>query len=112
MTMPSAPERRIVIVDIDEKSLGEIGRWPWSRSVMADFVDRLFERQGAGLVAFDMVFAEPDASSGMEVLDRLSQGELKAEPAFQAAYARVRPSLDFDARFAKSLRGRPVVLGH
>src|SRR6185295_13829888 len=32
--------------------------------------------------------------------------------AFQSAYARVRPSLDFDARFAASLKGRPVILGH
>ena len=112
MTMPREPERRVVILDIDEKSLGEIGRWPWSRNVMADLVDRLFERQGAGLVAFDVVFAERDTSSGMDLLDRLAQGELKDVSQYQRAYSALRSSLDFDARFAASLKGRPVVLAH
>jgi len=112
MTMARAPERRIVIVDIDEKSLGEVGRWPWSRNILAELIERLFERQGAALVAFDVVFAERDASSGMDVIDRLAQQELKDDAAFRAAYARARPALDFDARFAASLNGRPVVLGH
>jgi adenylate cyclase len=112
MTVPRAAERRIVILDIDEKSLGEIGRWPWSRNIMAELVERLFERHGIGLLAFDVVFAERDTSSGMELLDRLAQGELKGETAFQSAYSRLRAGLDFDARFAASLKGRPVVLGH
>ena len=111
MTAPRAPEH-LVILDIDEKSLGEIGRWPWSRDVMARFVDKLFEQHGVGLLAFDVVFAERDASSGMEVIDRLAQRELKDVPAFQVAYAGLRPGLDFDARFAASLKGRAVVLGH
>ena len=111
MTLSRAPGR-VVILDIDEKSLGEIGRWPWSRNVMAELVDKLFDQHGVGLLAFDVVFAERDASSGIDVIDRLAQGELKDVPAFQAAYAAARPRLDFDARFAASLKGRPVVLGH
>ena len=43
LTMPGKGDPRIVILDIDEKSLGEIGRWPWSRNVMAHLMDRLFE---------------------------------------------------------------------
>jgi adenylate cyclase len=112
MTMPREREDRIVILDIDEKSLGEIGRWPWSRNLMAELVDKLFERHGVQLVAFDVVWAERDTSSGIDVLDRLGQGELKQATQFQSAYARLRPSLDFDARFAASLKGRPVVLGY
>jgi adenylate cyclase len=112
MTMLRVPESRIVIVDIDEKSLGELGRWPWSRDVMAGLVERLFERYGVALLAFDVVFAERDASSGIDVVDRLAQRELKDNAAFQAAYARQRPGLDFDARFAASLKGRPVVLAN
>ena len=112
MTMPRDPERRVVILDIDEKSLGEIGRWPWSRNVMAELVDRLFERQGARLVAFDVVFAERDTSSGMDLLDRLAQTELKGVSQYQRAYSELRSSLDFDGRFAASLKGRPVIVGH
>jgi adenylate cyclase len=112
MTMPRALERRIVILDIDEKSLGEIGRWPWSRNLMAELIDKLFERHGVALAAFDVVWAERDTSSGIDTLDRLAQGELKDVAPFQSAYGSLRPSLDFDARFAASLKGRPVVLGY
>jgi adenylate cyclase len=112
MTMPRSRDERVVILDIDERSLGEIGRWPWSRNVMAELVDKLFERHGVQLAAFDVVWAERDPSSGIGALDRLAQGELKDNPQFQAAYGSLRPSLDFDARFAASLKGRPVVLGY
>ena len=110
--MPQGLDERIVILDIDEKSLGEIGRWPWSRNLMAGLVEKLFERYGVALVGFDVVWAERDSSSGIEVLDALASADLKEVPAFHAAYARLRSSLDFDARFAASLKGRPVVLGY
>jgi adenylate cyclase len=105
-------DERIVILDIDERSLGEIGRWPWSRKVMAELTDKLFERYGVVLVGFDVVWAEHDTSSGIGVLDDLARNELNGNPAFQESYARLRPGLDFDARFAQSLKGRPVVLGY
>ena len=41
-TMPQTLDERIVIVDIDEKSLAEIGRWPWGRNKLADLVSNLF----------------------------------------------------------------------
>jgi adenylate cyclase len=112
MTMPRGVDERIVILDIDEKSLGEIGRWPWSRKLMAELVEKLFDRYGVALLGFDVVWAEPDPSSGIDVLDTLARTELTASPEFKSAYARLRPSLDFDARFAASLKGRPVVLGY
>jgi adenylate cyclase len=112
MTMRSGVDERIIILDIDEKSLGEIGRWPWGRDRMGELVDKLFDRYGVALLAFDVVWAEPDPSSGMAVLDKLARTELKDAGAFQAAYAGLRPQLDFDARFAASLKGRPVVLGY
>ena len=71
-TMPGGVDRRIVIVDIDEKSLSEIGRWPWSRDQVARMVDQLFDNYGVQLLGFDIVFSEPDGSSGLEMLDRLA----------------------------------------
>src|SRR5882757_222288 len=50
------------IVDIDEEALAEYGQWPWPRTIVARLVDKLTE-QGATVIAFDMVFAEPDRSS-------------------------------------------------
>ena len=44
-TMPGTLDERVVIVDIDERSLAEVGRWPWSRDHMASLVDQLFDQQ-------------------------------------------------------------------
>jgi adenylate cyclase len=53
------------IVDIDEESLARIGQWPWPRTRLAELVDRL-RAKGAAVIAFDMVFAEPDRTSPEE----------------------------------------------
>jgi adenylate cyclase len=54
--------RPVAIVDIDEASLKEIGQWPWPRTVVADLITRLKE-QGALVIGFDIIFAEPDRMS-------------------------------------------------
>jgi adenylate cyclase len=112
LTLPGKGDPRIVILDIDEKSLGEIGRWPWSRNILARLVDKLFDQYGVALVAFDVFWAEQDTSSGVGVLDALAKKELKDAPGFQSAYQQLRGSLDYDGMFAASLRNRAVVLGY
>jgi len=112
LTMPGKGDPRIVILDIDEKSLGEVGRWPWSRNVMARLVDRLFDKYKVVQLGFDVVWAERDTSSGMDVLDALAQKELKEAPGYQAAFRRLRADLDYDGIFAASIKGRAVVLGY
>ena len=112
LTMPGGVDERIVILDIDERSLAEQGRWPWSRDKMAQLITRLFDDYGIAIIGFDVVFAEPDGSSGLRSLDSLASGELRGEAAFQSALSRLRGSLDYDRRFADALRGRPVVLGY
>jgi diguanylate cyclase (GGDEF)-like protein/PAS domain S-box-containing protein len=54
-----APAEDIVIVAIDEQSLRDMGRWPWSRHVHAELVRKL-AAAGAKAVALDIIFAEPD----------------------------------------------------
>ena len=112
LTMPGKGDPRIVILDIDEKSLGEFGRWPWSRNLMARLMDKLFDQYKVAQVGFDVVWAERDTSSGMEVLDALAHKELKDATGFQAAYQQLRTGLDYDGIFAASIKGRPVVLGY
>lgn len=112
LTMPQRLDERVVILDIDEKSLGEIGRWPWGRDRVAQLVTKLFDQHGIILLGFDVVFAEPDESSGLRVLEKLALNELKGIPQFQSAYKELRPQLDHDGRFIEALRGRPVILGY
>lgn len=112
LTMPGGLDDRIVILDIDEKSLAEVGRWPWSRDRMAALVDRLFDHYKIAVLGFDVVFAEPDGSSGLKSLDALARRELKDNSAYQAALGSIRHSLDYDRLFAESMAKRPVVLGY
>ena len=57
------PDGRIVIVDIDDRSLTTIGQWPWRRDVVGQLVARLRDL-GAATVALDIIFAEPDRFEG------------------------------------------------
>ena len=111
-TMPQTIDERIVIVDIDEKSLAEVGRWPWSRNRLADLVNELFERQKTALLGFDLVFAEEDDSSGLKRLKLLAQNELREQAVFTEKLTQIQASLDYDALFAKSIEKRPVVMGY
>jgi adenylate cyclase len=111
-TLTATHDPRIVIVDIDEKSLAEVGRWPWSRHRVAELVDRLFEEHRIALLGFDTVFAEPDTSSGLPQLRQLAQGPLAGQRGFAESLTRLQTELDYDARLARAIRGRPVVLGY
>jgi len=73
LSMKDSIDSRIVIVDIDEKSLAAEGRWPWGRDRLARLMDQLFDRYGAAIVGYDVIFAEKDESSGLGVLERLGR---------------------------------------
>jgi adenylate cyclase len=117
LTMPQTVDNRIVILDIDEKSLvekerGGEGRWPWSRDRLALLLDELFDKYQVAIVGFDIVFAERDESSGVRVLERLGDKELKNVPQFQEALRQIKPDLEYDNIFARKMQGRAVVLGY
>jgi len=112
LTMPRTQDDRIVIVDIDEKSLKEEGRWPWGRDRMALLMDKLFDEYGVAVVGFDVVFAEKDESSGLKVLQKLGQNQLKGDASFQATLSQIQPLLEYDKLFASKIKNRKVVLGY
>ena len=53
-----AADERILVVAVDEKSLAELGRWPWSRRVHAQLIDAL-SASGAKSIALDILLSEP-----------------------------------------------------
>ena len=112
LTMPRTEDDRIVILDIDEKSLAEVGRWPWNRERMSTLVTKLFDTHGIVLLGFDVVFAEPDDSSGLKTLESLSRKELRDSGGYQSALKELRPRLDYDARFAETIKDKAVILGY
>ncbi len=112
ITMPNTIDERIVILDIDEKSLAQEGHWPWRRDKLALLMDMVFDYYGAKVLGFDVVFSEPDISGGMDALDKLAKTDLQQNPSFLTAVEKIRPELAFDDKFAKSLQNRPIVLGY
>jgi adenylate cyclase len=112
LSMPQKRDNRIVILDIDEKSLAEIGRWPWGRDKLATLVNNLFDKYQVAVLGFDAVFAERDDTSGLLSLESLANTQLKDSTAFQSALRDLRPQLDFDSQFAASLKGRKIALGY
>jgi adenylate cyclase len=112
LLMPNTIDSRIVIVDIDEKSLVEQGRWPWSRDKMARLVNQLFATYEINTLGFDVVFAEKDESSGLKNLEWMQQKYLKDDAGFADVLKLVKPQLDYDQIFADSLKNRNVVLGY
>src|SRR5579871_930744 len=102
---------RVAIVDIDERSLGTLGRWPWRRDVVANLVDQLFDRYSAAVVGFDVAFAEPDAPDNAALLEDIRRQNLPPGE-YDDIVRALGPALDRDARLADALRGRPVVLSY
>ncbi len=105
-------DERIVIVDIDENSLKEIGRFPWNRDIISQMVNQLFNKYNVKIVAFDIVFAEKEESSANKVLLALAEGSLKNNQAFIKQYNRLKYTLDNDQKLANALKNKQIVLGY
>ncbi|HTP90373.1 MAG TPA: adenylate/guanylate cyclase domain-containing protein [Xanthobacteraceae bacterium] len=77
--------RPVVIVDIDEASLKEIGQWPWPRTIVANLITRITQA-GAVATGFDIIFAEPDrmspavAAESFRGLDEETRAKLSSLP--------------------------------
>ena len=93
LAMPGTLDSNVVIVDVDEASLQQLGRWPWSRARVAQLVRELTERQQVAALGLDVVFAEPQTTL--------------------AAPGQPQPAgLAPDDDLARALAGAPVVLGY
>ena len=104
-TIPEGHERPVVIVDIDEPSLAEVGQWPWPRDDLAKMVAFLM-KSGALAIGFDIVFAEQDRLSPNLVAQRAASRNLSTEVLDEL---KALPSND--AVFADALQRSRVVLG-
>ncbi len=111
MLMSEKPGREEVVsvVDIDDVSLKNIGRWPWSRAVMAELVAKL-QQAGAVVIAFDVVFTDPERNPMQEVLERLSPEQKKDEELLRELTSMLA-DYDHDKKFATQISQSDVVLG-
>lgn len=101
-------EAPIVIIDIDEKSLAQAGRWPWPRNKLADLINKLHQK-GVTVMALDMAFPEPELNDIDSIL---------RNPSLKQHYSRIikpleelRNDYNHDLKFAQSLAIGDTVLG-
>jgi len=100
------PGSETVIVAVDEKSLDQVGRWPWSRDIQARLVRSLTE-YGVRVIGLDFVFSEPETNPGLarirELQTRLHSRE-GTDPEILRWIRQVKAEADTDQRFANALR--------
>ncbi len=90
-------DERIVIVDIDEKSLKELGQWPWSRDKVARLLENL-SKNNVAIIGLDVVFAEPDDSSPKAVFEKLGMAN--------------EGVVDYDEVLAEAIANTPTIVGY
>lgn len=97
---PRQPTGDVVIVDLDEVSMGrsDLGQWPWPRHIVARLVDQIKD-MGARAIVFDMVFAEYDRTSPGAFLRTLPEENLT--PELEANLGQLK---DHDLALADSFR--------
>lgn len=103
---PRQFDEQVIIIDIDEKSMREQGRYPWSRSKVSDLVTKLMDA-GVVVVAFDIFFAEPERNAIEVVLSKNQHLDSQSK----AQLKQLIGSVNFDQEFAETLGNSEVVLG-
>ncbi|EWH11574.1 Adenylate cyclase, family 3 [Catenovulum agarivorans DS-2] len=102
---PRYTDNNIVIIDIDEKSIREQGRFPWSRSKTAKMVDKLFEA-GVAVIAFDVMFSEEEVNPVDFILAKTAKSAIVEQHLLP-----YRDELDPDTQLARSISQGDVILG-
>lgn len=88
----NAPEPRVLVVDLDETSLAEVGPWPWPSSRIADMVEILLTHYQARGVALDIVLPQPGDADGDVRLKLLADhAPLVLAQAFDYSSSRPQP---------------------
>ncbi len=111
-----SPSARIAVIAIDDVSIANIGRWPWSRDVHAKLIDGLAAAQ-AKVVGYTVFFSEPQIDPGLAYIARLRElyGLLGPEGQEQFAefgqvLAEAEVALDTDRTLAESTGRAGIVL--
>ncbi|MCD4758214.1 MAG: adenylate/guanylate cyclase domain-containing protein [Arcobacteraceae bacterium] len=90
--------KNIVIIDLDNRSLKEVGQWPWSRDTVSELLINL-TNAGVGLVGFDIVFAEEDRTNPTKIIKKYNIQTTQEIP-------------DNDEYFASIISQTPTILGY
>ncbi|NND00715.1 MAG: adenylate/guanylate cyclase domain-containing protein [Gammaproteobacteria bacterium] len=99
-------DSRVVIIDVDERSMKVEGQWPWPRPRFAQMINQLFDRYQIDTLGFDVIFPEAEDSYTDDRIARLAAEESNS----QQLIDRLRNESG-DVLFARAVKDRSVVLG-
>ena len=109
------PSDRIAVIAIDDQSIANLGRWPWSRDIHAKLIDKLAAAK-AKTIVHTVFFSEPQVDPGL-VFIRKMKATLGSSPDAGAAneqlnalIAEAETTLDTDAILATSIKNAGNVL--
>jgi eukaryotic-like serine/threonine-protein kinase len=107
---PSTGPGKIAIVDIDEKSLAQLGPWPWPRNRIAEMID-ILKNNGVKLIGLDLLFSEKESNQGLEQIRSLYNEYASGDASKQDVTARIlarlkeiESKLDNDSALVKSVK--------
>ncbi len=96
------PHERIAVIAIDDTSLANIGRWPWSREVLARMTDRLAAAK-AKVIGNTVLFSEPQLDPGYGYIVKLLELARAADASpFVTLLREAERELNTDRKLAQS----------
>lgn len=88
----------VALVAVDEKSIENVGRWPWSRQTIGKLIDKVDEA-GADAIGMDIVFSEPQPGPASQLLS-----DSKISPQVRDALVGIEKLHNPDKILAQSIR--------
>lgn len=114
-TMHDVPHGvNVVVIDIDDESVEQEGRWPWPRDKMARLLGQL-KKAGVLVVAMDIVMSQPDTNYALALKERLPQLFPRNSDVIKKIDRLMNsmlPKFDTDLDFIRALKQNDVVLGY
>jgi len=107
---PPESEHSIVIIDVNQQSLAEIGQWPWSRRLLGSLVEEL-SNYGALVVGWDFLFPEYERNATGELRQAIESGSGSGFEDILPRLTELQDILDGDKAFAESMQVTDAVLG-
>jgi len=109
------PQQNIAVIAIDDKSIENLGRWPWPRSLQAELIEKLAQ-SGASVIGSTILLSEPQTHLGEKIIDdAIKNLEAKSNPTLDDAIdilKKGQSELDSDGKLANAMQqAGNVVMG-
>jgi CHASE2 domain-containing sensor protein/tRNA A-37 threonylcarbamoyl transferase component Bud32 len=115
LDVPRNPGANVVaIVNIDEKSIKQLGPWPWPRQLIAEMIP-ILKNNGAKLIALDLPFSERERNLGLQEIRELQKavqersGTSPKDPSLLKNLSDIESRLDSDRLLVKAVKEGGII---